>query len=266
VGAAQPDGIYFDPFNERVYVFSHPTKDATVIDGQDGTVLGKIDLAACPSKASAKACSTSSCRMRSSVTAVDVNTMKATGHYPFGDKGRCNGLALDAKRRTRYCSLRARTREIRRPRMSSEHCRTCSNKYKPPLAEQSFGYGLEELARRFDRSVSRVPHSNAGINNRSGCVSCMMFGRFRNETVGCSHDTRPLSSATGRPWISPSRCNNPALRPTRTMAAHASNRRAGLTLVCLGVETSAPHDVKTGGNAAVLFPALTDANEPMATC
>ena len=29
-GAAQPDGIYFDPFNERVYVFSHPTKDATV--------------------------------------------------------------------------------------------------------------------------------------------------------------------------------------------------------------------------------------------
>src|ERR1035437_9833166 len=28
VGAAQPDGIYFDAFNERVYVFSHPTKDA----------------------------------------------------------------------------------------------------------------------------------------------------------------------------------------------------------------------------------------------
>jgi len=26
-GAAQPDGIYFDAFNERVYVFSHPTKE-----------------------------------------------------------------------------------------------------------------------------------------------------------------------------------------------------------------------------------------------
>ena len=48
VGAAQPDGIYFDPFNERVYVFSHPTKDATVIDGKDGTVLGKIDLGGVP--------------------------------------------------------------------------------------------------------------------------------------------------------------------------------------------------------------------------
>jgi DNA-binding beta-propeller fold protein YncE len=32
-----------------------------------------------------------------SVTAVDVKTMKAVAHYPFGDKGRCNGLALDAK-------------------------------------------------------------------------------------------------------------------------------------------------------------------------
>src|SRR6059036_3084699 len=39
VGAAQPDGIYFDPFNERVYVFSHPTMDATVIDSKDGNVL-----------------------------------------------------------------------------------------------------------------------------------------------------------------------------------------------------------------------------------
>ena len=47
-GAAQPDGIYFDSFNERVYVFSHPTKDATVIDAKDGAVLGTIDLGGVP--------------------------------------------------------------------------------------------------------------------------------------------------------------------------------------------------------------------------
>ncbi|HEX9366815.1 MAG TPA: hypothetical protein VF921_09315, partial [Vicinamibacterales bacterium] len=51
VGAAQPDGIYFDPFNDRVYVFSHPTKDATVIDAKDGTVLGTIDLGGVPEQA-----------------------------------------------------------------------------------------------------------------------------------------------------------------------------------------------------------------------
>jgi hypothetical protein len=32
-----------------------------------------------------------------SVTAVDVKAMKAVAHYPLGDKGGCNGLALDAK-------------------------------------------------------------------------------------------------------------------------------------------------------------------------
>src|SRR5438552_18136779 len=48
VGTAQPDGIYFDPFNDRVYVFSHPTKDAIVIDSKDGTVLGTIDLGGVP--------------------------------------------------------------------------------------------------------------------------------------------------------------------------------------------------------------------------
>src|SRR5690242_16504754 len=44
----QPDGILFDPFNEHVYVFSHPTKDATVIDAKDGTVLGRVDLGGVP--------------------------------------------------------------------------------------------------------------------------------------------------------------------------------------------------------------------------
>ena len=34
VGAIVPDGILFDAFNDRVYIFSHPTKDATVIDSK----------------------------------------------------------------------------------------------------------------------------------------------------------------------------------------------------------------------------------------
>ena len=101
VGAgAQPDGILFDAFNERVYIFSHPTKDATVIDARDGTVLGTIDLGGVPEQAVADGKGTMYVVMQDaegSVTTVDVKTMKATAHYPFGDKGGCNGLALDAK-------------------------------------------------------------------------------------------------------------------------------------------------------------------------
>ncbi len=99
-GAAQPDGIYFDPFNERVYVFSHPTKDATVIDAKDGAVLGTIDLGGIPEQAVGDGKGTLYVVMQDaqgSVAVVDAKTMKVTAHYPFGDKGRCNGLALDTK-------------------------------------------------------------------------------------------------------------------------------------------------------------------------
>jgi DNA-binding beta-propeller fold protein YncE len=100
VGSARPDGIYFDPFNERVYVFSHPTKDATVIDAKDGTVLGTIDLGGTPEQGVGDGKGMLYVVMQDavgSVTAVDVKTMKAVAHYSFVDKGGCNGLALDTK-------------------------------------------------------------------------------------------------------------------------------------------------------------------------
>lgn len=96
----RPDGILFDAFNDRVYVFSHPTKDATVIDAKEGTVLGTIDLGGVPEQAVSDGHGTLYVVMQDaegSVTAVDAKTMKATAHYPFGDKGGCNGLAMDLK-------------------------------------------------------------------------------------------------------------------------------------------------------------------------
>jgi DNA-binding beta-propeller fold protein YncE len=100
VGNAAPDGIYFDSFNQRVYIFSHPTKDATVIDSKDGTVLGTIDLGGVPEQGVGDGKGMLYVVMQDamgSVTAVDAKTMKAVAHYPLGDKGRCNGLALDVK-------------------------------------------------------------------------------------------------------------------------------------------------------------------------
>ena len=107
VGAAQPDGIYFDAFNDRVYVFSHPTKEATVIDSKDGTVLGTIDLGGVPEQGVADGKGMLYVVMQDpqgSVTVVDVKTMKAIGHYPFGDKGGCNGLALDVKNQVLFAA------------------------------------------------------------------------------------------------------------------------------------------------------------------
>jgi DNA-binding beta-propeller fold protein YncE len=107
VGAAAPDGILFDAFNDRVYIFSHPTKDATVIDAKDGTVVGTIDLGGTPEEGVADGAGMLYVVMQDtpgSVTAVDTKTMKATAHYPLGDVGRCNGLALDAKNRVLFAA------------------------------------------------------------------------------------------------------------------------------------------------------------------
>ena len=97
----QPDGILFDAFNERVYVFSHPTKDAMVIDAKDGTVLGNVDLGGVPEEGVSDGKGTVYVVMQDAqggVAVVDAKTMKTTNHYPFGDKaGGCNGLALDNK-------------------------------------------------------------------------------------------------------------------------------------------------------------------------
>src|SRR5437870_1395871 len=47
----RPDGILFDPYNERVWVLSHTPPDATVIDAKEGTVVGTLALGGGPEQA-----------------------------------------------------------------------------------------------------------------------------------------------------------------------------------------------------------------------
>ena len=120
VGSARPDGIYFDPFNARVYVFSHPTKDATVIDAKDGTVLGTINLGGTPEQAVGDGKGMLYVVMQDpigSVTAVDVKTMKAVAHYTFVDKGGCNGLTLDVKNQILFAACRLGPPPAQQPTM-----------------------------------------------------------------------------------------------------------------------------------------------------
>jgi hypothetical protein len=102
-----PDGIYCDTFNDRVYVFSHPTKNALVIDAKDGTVAGTVDLGGTPEQGVADGKGTLYVVMQaeSNVAVVDVKSMKTTAHYDFAEKGgRCNGLALDVKNQVLFAA------------------------------------------------------------------------------------------------------------------------------------------------------------------
>jgi hypothetical protein len=115
----QPDGILFDPFNQHVYVFSHPTKDATVIDAKDGTNLGRVDLGGVPEEGVSDGKGTVYVVMQDAqggVAVVDAKTMKTTNHFAFGDKGGgCNGLALDVKNQVLFAACARSGAETTQP-------------------------------------------------------------------------------------------------------------------------------------------------------
>lgn len=95
-----PDGILFDPFNERVYVFSHRAPNATVINAKDGSVAGTIDLGGAPEQAvtDGKGHVYVDIEDKDNIAVVDAKTLKVTTHYDLAGKGGGPaGLALDAK-------------------------------------------------------------------------------------------------------------------------------------------------------------------------
>ncbi len=95
-----PDGILFDPFNERVYIFSHRAPNATVIDAKNGSVVGTIDLGGAPEQAvtDGQGHLYIDIEDKDKIAVVDARTLKVTAHYDLAGKGGGpGGLALDEK-------------------------------------------------------------------------------------------------------------------------------------------------------------------------
>lgn len=95
-----PDGILFDPFNDRVWVFSHRAPNATVINVADGSVVGTVDLGGAPEQAvtDSKGHLWVDLEDKDNVAAVDAKTLTVTSHYDLAGKGKAPaGLAFDVK-------------------------------------------------------------------------------------------------------------------------------------------------------------------------
>ena len=90
-----PDGILFDPFNQRVWVFSHSAPNATVIDAVDGSVVGTIDFGGAPEQAvtDGKGHIYVDIEDKDNVAVVDAKTLTVTAHYDLGGKGGTAGRA-----------------------------------------------------------------------------------------------------------------------------------------------------------------------------
>lgn len=95
-----PDGIMFDPYNARVWVFSHRAPNATVIDAQEGKVVGTVDLGGAPEQAASdgKGRVYVDIEDKDNIAVVDAKALKVTAHYDLAGKcGGPGGLALDEK-------------------------------------------------------------------------------------------------------------------------------------------------------------------------
>ncbi|MGI0133827.1 MAG: YncE family protein [Candidatus Micrarchaeaceae archaeon] len=97
----RPDGIMFDPYNERVWVLSHMPPYATVIDAKEGRVVRTIDLGGQPEQAVSDGKGTVyvNIRDKSNIAVVDAKNLTVTKHIDLSSKGVMagSGLSLDSK-------------------------------------------------------------------------------------------------------------------------------------------------------------------------
>jgi len=104
-----PDGILFDPSNERIFDFSHNPPEATAIDAKDGSLVGTIDLGGAPEQAVADGNGHLYVDLedKGSIAVVDAQTLMVTAHYDLAGKGgACAGLAIDVKNQILFAACR----------------------------------------------------------------------------------------------------------------------------------------------------------------
>jgi DNA-binding beta-propeller fold protein YncE len=106
----RPDAILFDPFTERIFVFSHVAPNATVIDAGNGSVLGTIDLGGEPEQAATdrKDRVYVDVRDKNDIAVIDAKALTVAARYSVAPKGgRCSGLAIDIKKEILFAGCRA---------------------------------------------------------------------------------------------------------------------------------------------------------------
>lgn len=97
---SRPDGILFDPYKERVWVFSHGVPQATIIDAVEGTVVGSIDLGGAAEQAVTDGHGKVYVNLtdKSTIAVIDANQLAVTARYDLtGSASNAGGLAFDAK-------------------------------------------------------------------------------------------------------------------------------------------------------------------------
>lgn len=104
-----PDGITFDPYNQRVWVFSHSAPNATIIDAKDGSVVGTLDLGGAPEEAATdgKGRMYVDLEDKDAIAVVDTKALKVLTTYDISAQAKAPaGLAFDVKNHILFAACR----------------------------------------------------------------------------------------------------------------------------------------------------------------
>jgi DNA-binding beta-propeller fold protein YncE len=102
-----PDGILFDPYNQRVWIYSHRAPNATIIDAKDGSIVNTLDLGGAPEQAVTDGHGHMWVDLedKDQIAAVDTKALKVTATYGLDGKGGGpGGLAFDPKNHILFAS------------------------------------------------------------------------------------------------------------------------------------------------------------------
>ena len=104
-----PDGIMYDGFNDRIWIFSHRAPTATAINAADGSVAGTLELGGAPEQAASDGAGHIYVDLedKDKIAVVDAKTLTVTTTYDLaGQGGTCAGLAMDVKNRLLFAACR----------------------------------------------------------------------------------------------------------------------------------------------------------------
>jgi DNA-binding beta-propeller fold protein YncE len=104
-----PDGMLYDPSDQRAYILSHVAPNVTAINAKDGSVIGTVDIGGEPEQAATdgKGHMYVDVEDKANIAVIDTKTLMVTAHYDLAGKGAtCSGLALDARNHILFAACR----------------------------------------------------------------------------------------------------------------------------------------------------------------
>jgi glutamine cyclotransferase len=201
---SRPDGILFEPFTGKVLILSHGSPSITLIDPQDGTVSGTIDVGGAMEQAQSDGQGKLYVDVEdeNKIAVVDMKTLKVITKYDLGDKGDGpSGLGLDAKNHILFAMCH------------SQNCVVLGADDGKILATLPIGNGtdgggfnpntLEAFSSQGDGTLTIIKESSPtsfaveqNVTTKPGCKTCSLDSKNNQIIVVCTERMPQAANAT----------------------------------------------------------------------